>query len=73
MKLLILLTLLSLYDGERFVSPASFSKRALGTAQQYSIERTVDKYEELFKDGSLFINRAFMEYFESLKIYPASP
>lgn len=27
----------------------------------------------LFKDGSLFINRAFMEYFESLKIYPASP
>ncbi len=27
----------------------------------------------LFKDGSFFINRAFMEYFESLKIYPASP
>lgn len=26
------------------------SKRAIETAQQYSIERTVDKYEELFKD-----------------------
>ena len=26
------------------------SKSAIETAQQYSIERTVDKYEELFKD-----------------------
>ncbi|MDW8032216.1 MAG: FAD:protein FMN transferase [Aquificaceae bacterium] len=25
----------------------------------------------LFKDGSLFVNRAFMEYFESLRFYPA--
>ena len=26
------------------------SMRAIETAQQYSLERTVDKYEELFKD-----------------------
>ncbi|MCS7195827.1 MAG: FAD:protein FMN transferase [Aquificaceae bacterium] len=25
----------------------------------------------LFKDGSLFVNRAFMEYFEGLRFYPA--
>ncbi|MFN4320069.1 MAG: FAD:protein FMN transferase [Aquificaceae bacterium] len=27
----------------------------------------------LFKDGSLFINKAFMEYFEGLRIYPVGP
>ena len=27
----------------------------------------------LFKDGSLYINRVFMEYFEALEIYPTAP
>ncbi|MFN4013459.1 MAG: glycosyltransferase family 4 protein [Aquificaceae bacterium] len=37
---------LSLSEEER----ERLSKKAIETAQQYSIERTVDKYEELFKD-----------------------
>ena len=27
----------------------------------------------LFRDGSIYINKAFMEYFEELKIYPTAP
>ncbi|MEN3028022.1 MAG: FAD:protein FMN transferase [Aquificaceae bacterium] len=50
---------------------------ALLAMDDESRERFLEKNPQvgvllLFKDGSLFVNRAFMEYFEGLRFYPAA-
>ncbi len=55
---------------------------AISTALLAMDDKSIEKFMEenphigvflLFKDGSLFINKAFMDYFEGLRIYPTSP